>query len=89
MFYESSIQILETADSTSAIKELKGDIQPFHQTIEFEDGLKVDVTKRLFCDCDKEMTLNRYVRVDNHKFKIMFIEKWSDYLDVWLYPCKK
>lgn len=89
MFYNSSILIVETPDSTSHIKEIKGDLQPFRQTVNYEDGFHVDVTKRLFCDDEKEITLTRYVRVDDNTYKIMFIQKWSDYLDVWLYQCKK
>lgn len=89
MFYNSSILIVETPDSTSHIKEVKGDLQPFRQTVNFEEGFYVDVTKRLFCDNEKEMILSRFVRADNEIYKIIFIQKWSDYLDVWLYQCKK
>ncbi|MFB5088329.1 hypothetical protein PGC35_14180 [Psychrobacillus sp. PGGUH221] len=89
MFYNSSILIVDTLDSPLHIKEVKGDLQPFRQTVIFEDGFYVDVTKRLFCDNEKEITLTRYVRVDNDTYKIMLIEKWSDYLDIWLYQCKK
>ncbi|KGR90185.1 hypothetical protein CD30_13130 [Ureibacillus massiliensis 4400831 = CIP 108448 = CCUG 49529] len=89
MFYDSTILIVETPNSTSHIKEIKGDIQPFRQTINFEGGFHVDVTKRLFCDDEKEMTLPRYVQIDNYAYKILFIENWSDYMEVWLYQCKK
>lgn len=88
MFYESSILIVESPDSTSSIKELKGDLQPFRQTVSFEDGFYIDVTHRLFCNDAKEMTLDRYVQINEDFFKIVFIERWSDYLEVWLYQCK-
>ncbi|MFT4413908.1 hypothetical protein ACLM5H_08620 [Fredinandcohnia humi] len=89
MFYNSFISIVETPDSTSHIKEVKGDLQPFRQTVNFEGGFHVDVTKRLFCDAEMEMTLSRYVQIDNYTYKIILIENWSDFLEVWLYQCKK
>lgn len=89
MFKDTLIKVYEAPDSTSYIKSIDADVQPYNKSILFEDGYQIDITCRLFCDIDDSMTEESYVEFDNEKYKVMEIKKWDDYLEVSLYKLKR
>lgn len=88
MFSKEPIKIVLTIEPSSPIKVIEGSVQPFTKKINFEDGYSIEITNRLFCGIEKEITLDRYIEVRDEKYKIMQIITWSDYLEVWLYKLK-
>ena len=66
------------------MKSIYADIQPFAESISFEDGFQIEISKRMFCDIDSTITEDSYVEINNQKYKVMKIKKWDDYLEVHL-----
>ena len=89
MFKDTLIKVYGAPDSTSYIKSIDADIQPFNKSIAFEDGFQIDITSRLFCDIDDSITEESYVEFYNDKYKVMEIKKWDDYYEVSLYKLKR
>ncbi len=85
MFYDTLIKIYSSSDSSSYVKSIYGDIQPFAKSITFEDGFQIDVTSRVFCDVDDPISKDSYLEIENKKYKVMEIKEWDDYLEVYLY----
>jgi len=89
MFKDTLIKVYGAPDSTSYIKSVDADIQPFSKSIAFEDGYQIDITSRLFCDIDDSITIESYIEFDNKKYKVMEIKKWDDYLEIYLYKLQR
>ncbi|MGY0373216.1 hypothetical protein [Clostridium sp. JNZ J1-5] len=89
MFYDTQIDILSSADINSIMKTVYGDFQTYYKTIAFEDGYNIEITKRVFCDRDNDITMQSYFLIGKKKYKVMDIKEWSDYLEVYLYECIK
>ncbi|SFG92401.1 hypothetical protein SAMN05660649_03144 [Desulfotomaculum arcticum] len=85
MFNDTLIKVYSSSDSTTFVKSIYADIQPFSKSITFEDGFQIDVTSRVFCDVDDSITKDSYLEIENLKYKVMEIKKWDDYLEVYLY----
>lgn len=89
MFYDTKIDILSGTDVNSIIKTVYGDFQPYYKTIAFEDGYTIEITKRVFCDRDNDITMESYFLIEKKKYKVIDIKEWSDYLEVYLYECTR
>lgn len=89
MFNSTLVKIYSSIDSTSFIKSIYGDFQPFSKSITFEDDFQIDITNRLFCDIDSAIDENSYIEIEGIKYKVMSIKKWDDYLEIYLYRLKR
>lgn len=89
MFKDTLVKIYSTSTSNSYIKSIYADVQPFSKSMPFEDGFQMGITVRLFCDIYDSITEESYVEFDNEKYKVMEIEKWDDYLEVYLYKLQR
>ena len=87
MFKDTQIEILD--GSLKHIAETDADIQPFYKTITFEDGIEIDITKRVFCETLPQIDDQSYLKVGSKFYKIMKIKPYSDYLELWLYECER
>ena len=89
MFYDTLVQIYSSPDSTSYIKSLYADFQPYSKSILFVDGFQIDISNRIFCDPDTSINIDCYVVVENALYKIMDLIKWDEYFEVHLYKLKR
>lgn len=89
MFNNTLVKIYSSFDSTSFIKAIYGDFQPFSKSITFEDDFQIEITNRLFCDIDSSIDENSYIEIEGIKYKVMSIKKWDDYLEIYLYRLKR
>lgn len=87
MFYDTRIEIYENLDSY--IKTIYADVQPYSGTVGFNYGLSLEISKKVFCDVDKEINEEVYFRFENNFFKVLSIKVWSDYMEVYLYRCNR
>ena len=88
MFYDTKIEIYENLDSTY-IKTIYADVQPFSETVTFNYGLSLEISKRVFCDLDKEINEDSYFRIKDDLYKTLNIKERSDYMEVYIYKCKR
>lgn len=88
MFYDAKINIYENPDS-SYIKTIYADVQPFSGSIGFNYGLSLEISKRVFCDVDKDINEEVYFGIEDDFFKVLNIKERSDYMEVFLYRCKR
>ncbi len=65
------------------------DFQPYDKIWEFEDGFEIRITKRAFCDLNAAIIPEGYIGIGSQLYKIMNINPWDDYLELWLYACKR
>lgn len=70
------------------IAKIMMDLQPYEKTIQFEDGIEIDITARAFCDKNTNITDTGYLKVGNRQYKIISLKEWSDYLECFLYLCE-
>ena len=88
MFYDTKIDIYENPDS-SPIKTIYADVQPFSGTIGFNYGLSFEVSKRVFCNVDKDINEEAYFKFEDNFYKVLNIKERSDYMEVFLYKCNR
>ena len=89
MFYDTEIKIYLNPDSASYIKSIYADFQPFSGTVRFNYGLSLEISKKIFCDIDKDINEEAYFGIDENLFKVLYIKEWSDHMEVSLYRCKR
>ena len=65
------------------------DLQPYHQTLSFEDGLSVEVTHRAFVSGQPAVDESHYLLIGSKLYKIMRITVWDDYTELWLARCTR
>lgn len=65
------------------------DLQPYHQTLSFEDGLSVEVTHRAFANGQLTLDESHYLQLGPKLYKIMRISFWDDYTELWLARCAR
>mgnify|MGYP001384159432 CR=1 FL=1 len=65
------------------------DLQPYHQTLSFEDGLSVEVTHRAFVDGQPSVDKSYYLQIGIQLYKIIRISFWDDYTELWLVRCAR
>ncbi len=86
MFYKTKVIILN--GSFVEIGKALVDLQAFEKNFVFDNGIEIDVSKRVFMDLSDKITLENYLVINDLLYKIMHIKSWDDYLEVWLYECK-
>jgi len=87
MFYDTRIEIYENLDSY--IKTIYADVQPYSGTVGFNYGLSLEISKKVFCDVDKEINEEVYFRFEDNFFKVLSIKVWSDHMEILLYRCNR
>lgn len=88
MFYNTKIEIYKTPDST-LLKTIYADIQPHYGVVNFDYGLSLEISNRVFCDITEEIDSNAYFKIDGSYYKVLSIKAWSDYMEVCIYKCKQ
>ena len=88
MFYDTKILIYENPDS-AYIKIIYADVQPFSGTVGFNYGLSLQISKRVFCDVDKDINEDAYLEIEDNFYKVLDIKERSDYMEVSLYKCNR
>lgn len=89
MFNNAIANIYSSSDVASFTKSIDVDFQPYSKTVTFEDGYQIEITNRLFCDCDSTIDENSYVEIVGIKYKIIEIKKWDEYFEIYLYKLKR
>jgi hypothetical protein len=87
MFYDTKIEIYDTPE-TESIKTIYADFQPYSGTVSFNYGLSLEISNRVFCDIDNVINENSYFKIYDAFYKIIYIKKWSDHMEIYLYKCK-
>ncbi|HBP64156.1 MAG TPA: hypothetical protein DD730_07770 [Desulfosporosinus sp.] len=88
MFYETKIEILQSPEDIP-IKTIDADVQPYSGSVDFDYGLSLELSKRVFCDADTEISEELYCRIDTVYYKILDIKGWRDHMEIFLYECKR
>lgn len=88
MFYNTKIEIYDSPNGV-LIKTIYSDVQPYSGTVNFDYGLSLDISNRVFCDISNEIDDNAYLKINGCFYKVLNIKAWSDYMDVYLYKCKR
>jgi len=88
MFYDTEVDILNSQDF-SIIKTITADVQPFSGSMGFDYGISLEISKKAFCDLDACVTESCYFKIATSKYKVLEMKAWSDYLEVFLYKCKR
>ena len=88
MFYKTKIEILQSPEDVS-IKTIDADVQPYSSTVVFDYGVSLEISKRVFCDTDTEISEQLYLKIDNIYYKVLNIKGWSDHMEIFLYRCKR
>lgn len=86
MFYNTECYVLDKDEVQ--IAKIMMDLQPYEKTIQFEDGIEIDITARAFCDKNTNVTDTSYFKLGNRQYKIISLKEWSDYLECFLYLCE-
>lgn len=88
MFYKTKIKILQSPEDVP-IKTIDADVQPYLSTVVFDYGLSLEISKRVFCDDDTEISEQLYFRIDDDYYKVLNVKRWSDHMEIFLYRCKR
>lgn len=88
MFYDTTIEILQSPEDV-LIKTIDVDVQPYSGTVAFDYGLSLEISKRVFCDADTEISEQLYFKMDNVYYKVINVKGWNDHMEVFLYRCKR
>ena len=88
MFYDTKIEIYLNPEETP-LKTIYADVQPYKGTVGFNYGLSLEISKRVFCDTDKQINEESYFKIDNAFYKVLTIKEWSNHMEVFLYRCKR
>lgn len=88
MFSNTRIEILQSPE-VSPVKVVYGDVQPYSGNMSFDYGISLEISKRAFCDIDFLIDESCYFKIDTAKYKVLAIKVWSDYLEIFLYKCKR
>lgn len=85
-FYTTDVKLLKiketgTYTKTQEVKELcsvKADVQPYNGGLaEKEYGLKVECQKRMFCECNDNLTEGNYAEISGKRYRIIYVEDWD------------
>lgn len=87
MFYDTKVQIIDGSFQRKGLVYV--DMQPFDNSIIFEDGIEILISKRVFCDIRPEINMDSYILCNDKLYKVMKIKTWSDYMECWLYECER
>jgi hypothetical protein len=87
MFNDMKMEILNSIGLT-VIKTIYVDVQPHMKNVSFEDGYTLEIAYRAFCEKDDQLSLARYVRIENQIYIVLDLKEWSDYVELFLYRCK-
>ena len=87
MFYDYIAKIL--SESFASLCNIKCDLQPCDKVFTFEGNLQFEAKYKLFAERNTLITKSGYMRIENVIYKIMDIKFWNDYMEVWLYECKR
>jgi hypothetical protein len=88
MFYDTKIEILQSPEDLQIIT-IDADVQPYSGSVDFDYGLSLEITKRVFCDADTEISEQLYCRINTVYYKVMDVKGWSDHMEIFLYECKR
>jgi len=88
MFYDTEVQILQSPEDLQIIT-INADVQPYTGSVDFDYGLSLELSKRVFCDADTEISDQLYCRIDTVYYKVLDIKEWSDHMEIFLYECKR
>ncbi len=88
MFYDTKLEIYDTPE-TQSIKTVYADFQPYSGTVNFNYGLSLEISNKVFCDNDNVINENSYFKILDQWYKVLDIKKWSDHMEVYLYRCKR
>jgi hypothetical protein len=86
MFYNTECDVLD-AEKGQLVK-MQIDLQPYEKTIQFENGIEIDITARAFCDKNTNVTDIGYLKTGDKLYKIISLKEWSNYLECFLYVCE-
>jgi hypothetical protein len=87
MFYNTECDVLD--EEKGKLARMQIDLQPYEKTIQFEDGIEIDITARAFCDKDAKITDTGYLKTGDKLYKIISLKVWSNYLECFLYVCER
>ena len=86
-FYNKDVKIISIKESGAytktpqAVTELcsfKADIQPYNGGLAAKDyGLEVECQKRMYCDCNDNLTEGNYAETGGQRYKIIYVENWD------------
>ena len=88
MFYDTKIEVYESPEAQSN-KIIYADVQPYKGTVGFNYGFSLEISNRVFCDVDNIIDENSYFKISDQFYKVLGIKEWSDYMEVYLYRCKR
>jgi len=88
MFNDTEVQILQSPEDLQIIT-INADVQPYTGSVDFDYGLSLELSKRVFCDADTEISEELYCRIDTVYYKVLDIKRWSDHMEIFLYECKR
>lgn len=86
MFYDTKAYVLDANTKQSAV--ILVDIQPYDKTLQYEEGIEIDIIKRVFCDKNPNILETGYFQIADSRYKIIKIKEWNDCLECWLYLCE-
>lgn len=87
MFYNTECDVLDI--EKRQLVKMQIDLQPYEKTIQFEDGIEIDITARAFCDKNANVTDTGYLKTGDKLYKIISLKEWSNYLECFLYVCER
>lgn len=73
----------------SYIESIYAEFQPYSKRIVFGDDLEINITDRILCKNDTPITIDSYVDIENKTYKVISLNKWNDYMEVYLYNLKR
>lgn len=79
------VQILGNNPQGAVRKTIDTEVQGFDNKIEIE-SYKFYISKRVITDyIEKLIDINGYLKIENTIYKILKINEYSDYQEIWLY----
>lgn len=79
------VQILGNNPQVAAIKTIDAEVQDFDNIIEI-GNYKFYIERRVITDyIEPIIDMDGYLKIDNVIYKVLKINEYSDYQDIWLY----
>lgn len=88
MFYDTEIEVLPNPEGL-VLKTIHGDFQPYNKVMNFDHGVSLELSHRVFCDPDPTITIESYFKVGRQLYKVLYIKEWPVYLEIYLYHCER
>lgn len=86
MFRNTKMNILNMGLQT--VGTTMCDIQPYINTYHYDNGYKIELSHKIFCDRTPDIDEYSYLEYDGVKYKIIKFLTFSDYMLCYCYECE-